>query len=71
MLESLASILAAQIENAKKDLDDGPKVLPQLAKQYRETIREIAEIKGTEDDDDEIAEILTARRADGKPDAVR
>ena len=71
MLESLASILAVQIDTMSKDIVDGPKVLPQLSKQYRETIHEIAEIKGTEDNDDEIAEILTARKADGKPNAVR
>lgn len=42
-----------------------------LAKQYRETIREIEEIEGVEDDGDEIAEILAGRAADGKPGAVR
>lgn len=42
-----------------------------LAKQYRETIREIEEIEGTKDDGDEIAEILAGREADGKPGAVR
>lgn len=42
-----------------------------LAKQYRETIREIEEIEGVKDDGDEIAEILAGRAADGKPGAVR
>ena len=42
-----------------------------LAKQYRETIREIEEIEGVTDDGDEIAEILAGREADGKPGAVR
>lgn len=42
-----------------------------LAKQYRETIREIEEIEGVVDDGDEIAEILAGREADGKPGAVR
>ena len=32
---------------------------------------EIEEIRGMEKDDDEIGEILSARKADGKPDAVR
>lgn len=41
-----------------------------LAKQYRETIKEIEEIEGV-DDDDEIGEILTDRKADGKSDSVR
>lgn len=42
-----------------------------LARQYRETIREIEEIEGVTDDGDEIAEILAGRAADGKPGAVR
>ena len=33
--------------------------------------KEIEEIKGMEKDDDEIGEILSARKADGKPDTVR
>lgn len=40
-----------------------------LAKQYRETIREIAELEGEEDGEDEIAEILGG--GDGVPRAVR
>ena len=40
-----------------------------LAKQYRETIREIAELEGEEDGEDEIAEILGG--GDGMPRAVR
>ncbi len=47
------------------------KTLPGLAKQYRETIREIDEIEGVNDTDDEIGEILAEREADGKPGAVR
>ena len=41
----------------------------QLAKQYRETIKEIEEIEGNQGGRDEIAEIL--RESDGKPGAVR
>ena len=41
-----------------------------LARQYRETIREIEEIQGA-DNDDEIGEILQRRDTDGKPGAVR
>lgn len=70
-LESLAALLALQIDTCSADPDNGPKLLPQLSKQYRETIREIEEIKRTEGTDDEIGKILSARRADGKPDAVR
>lgn len=40
-----------------------------LAKQYRETIKEIEEIEGAELNGDEIAEILNSR--DGQPGTVR
>ena len=43
----------------------------QLAKQYRETLREIEEIEGTANAEDEISDILRARKADGKSGAVR
>ena len=65
-LKELAKVLAAGIDGC-----DDPKALPQLAKQYRETIREIEEIEGAADNGDEIGEILTGRAADGKPGAVR
>jgi hypothetical protein len=42
-----------------------------LAKQYRDTIREIDEIEGADGNNDEIAELLSKREADGKPRAVR
>ena len=45
--------------------------LKQLAKQYRETIREIEEIEGAKDDTDEIGAILAQREHDGKSGAVR
>ena len=67
-LENLAKILAKQIDDCA---DNAPQLVPQLSKQYRETIREIGEIKGADKNDDEIGEILTARSADGKSDAVR
>ena len=41
----------------------------QLAKQYRETIKEIEEIEGNEPEEDEIAKLLGA--ADGVPGPVR
>ena len=41
----------------------------QLAKQYRETIKEIEEIEGNQGGRDEIAESL--KESDGKPGAVR
>lgn len=70
-LENLALILAKQIDLCSEEDADGAKNMPQLSKQYRETIKEIEEIRGMEKDDDEIGEILSARKADGKPDAVR
>ena len=47
------------------------RTLAPIAKQYRETIREIEEIEGNANDGDEIGEILAERAADGKPGAVR
>ncbi len=69
-LENLSKILAVQIDQCTSDTDSA-KMMPQLARQYRETIREIEEIRGMEKDDDEIGEILSNRNADGKPDAIR
>ena len=65
-LKQLAKVLAANIDDCKD-----PKNLPQLAKQYRETIREIEEIEGAADNGDEIGEILAERQNNGKPGAVR
>lgn len=65
-LEQLAKVLAAGIDDCKDC-----RALPQLTKQYRETIREIEEIKGADDDKDEIGKILAQRENDGKPGAVR
>lgn len=42
-----------------------------LAKQYRDTIREIGEIEEDGGKQDEIADILTSRESDGKAAAVR
>lgn len=65
-LKQLAKVLAAGIDTC-----EDCRALPQLTKQYRETIREIEEIEGANDDTDEISAILTAREQDGKPGAVR
>lgn len=70
-LKTLAKILAEQIDKCSKDYVDGPKLMPQLSRQYRETIKEIEEIEGADRNDDEIGEILSTRKADGKPNAVR
>lgn len=47
------------------------KSLAPIAKQYRDTIREIEEIEGGESDGDEIGDLLESREADGKSGAVR
>lgn len=65
-LKALAELLAAKMDEVKYAKD-----LPPLAKQYRETIREIEEIEGVGGNNDEIADILHAREADGKSGAVR
>ncbi len=46
------------------------RAISSLARQYRETIREIEEIEGGENED-EIADILKGRDADGKSRTVR
>ena len=65
-LKQLAKVLAGSI-----DACEDCRALPQLTKQYRETIREIEEIEGADNDGDEIGEILAERENDGKPGAVR
>ncbi len=47
------------------------KSMAAIARQYRETIREIEEIEGATDDGDEIAQILADVDADGNARAVR
>ena len=61
-LKQLAKVLAAGIDTCKDC-----RALPQLTKQYRETIREIEEIEGAKDDTDEIGAILAQRGKDGQP----
>ena len=48
-----------------------PQNIAAIAKQYRETLKEIEEIEGAEQKDDDIEEILSRRAAAGKPGAVR
>lgn len=66
-LKALAYKLADRLDNA--ELDD--RNMATLAKQYRETIKEIHDIEGETDATDEISEILSERKAVGKPNAVR
>ena len=42
-----------------------------LARQYRETLKEIEDIEGAETTDDDIAAIISEREAAGKAGAVR
>lgn len=64
-LKELEAYLYASMQGA-----DVKSIAP-IAKQYRETIREIEEIEGTERPDDEISRILDECDADGVSRAVR
>ena len=65
-LKALLEVLANEI-----DQKPGARDLAQLSKQYRETLKEIEEIEGTENTNDEISEILAERAAAGKSGTVR
>ena len=56
-LKALAARLAAEL-----DACDEPRLVPQLARQYRETMGRIATIEGGVDEDDEIAAIIVRNR---------
>ena len=62
-----------ELENDLKELmkKANSRSYASLAKQYRETIKEIDEIEGNDGNEDEIAQLLNQRSADGKPGAVR
>lgn len=61
--------LEVELYGRMSEADD--KSIASIAKQYRETIKEIEEIEGNEDNGDEIAKLLSDRSADGKSGAVR
>ena len=63
-------ILASMLARAIRDFQDEKSLAP-LAKQYRETIKELDELKGSEHDDDEIGKVLGSRADHGKPGAIR
>lgn len=65
-LKALAELLAREMDAVKYSKD-----LPPLAKQYRETIREIEELDGGTKEEDELTDLLKARDNDGKSRAVR
>ncbi len=58
-LEELRDDLKALMDKANS------RVYPSLARQYRETLREIDEIEGGIEDDDEIAAIILRNRKPG------
>lgn len=64
-LQELESELKALMSKANS------RTFASLAKQYRETIKEIDEIEGNDGNEDEIAQLLNQRSADGKSGAVR
>lgn len=64
-LKALESTLEEQMQRANS------RSIAAIARQYRETLREIAEIEGTDENEDEIAEILQERASKGKAGAVR
>lgn len=65
-LKELLLVLAEQI-----DSKPGARDMASLARQYRETLKEIEEIEGTTDNDDDIGKLLAERDAAGKAGAVR
>lgn len=54
-LKALRDVLAAKIDD-----DPGARDLAQLAKQYRETLKEIEEIEGENHGEDEIEKLLNS-----------
>lgn len=65
-LKALLLIVAEEI-----DSKPGSRDLAALARQYRETLKEIEEIEGALNNDGEIAEILSEREASGEARSVR
>lgn len=61
--------LEAKLETALDECE-GDKVAP-IAKQYRETLREIEELEGQKGNNDDISTILQKRQIDGLPGAIR
>ena len=64
-LKALEAKLYVAMETA------GNKELAALARQYRETVKEIEEIEGAGRTDDEIAVILRSRKSAGRAGSVR
>lgn len=65
-LKSLSIKLARAIDTCEDS-----KSMAQLARQYRETIKELESLKKEVKNDDEISSILSNRLANGKSNSVR
>ena len=61
--------LEEYLSEAMKNCEN--KELAAIARQYRETLKEIEEIEGAESNDDDIAAIISERESAGKAGAVR
>lgn len=61
--------LETKLANALDECE-GDKVAP-IAKQYRETLREIEELEGQKGNNNDIADILRKRQVNGLPGAIR
>ena len=64
-LKELENKLASALDEC-----EGDKVAP-IAKQYRETLREIEELEGQKGNNNDIADILRKRQVNGLPGAIR
>lgn len=64
-LKELEARLASALDEC-----EGDKVAP-IAKQYRETLREIDELEGSKGNNNDISDILRKRQIDGLPGAIR
>lgn len=59
-LKALADRLAAELDGCADQ-----RLVPQLARQYRETMVKIDELEGGADDEDEVAAIIVRNRESG------
>lgn len=64
-LKELEAMLRARLDECET------KEMAAIARQYRETLKDIEEIEGAEANDDDIAAIISEREASGKAGAVR
>jgi hypothetical protein len=64
-LKELEAELHRQMQKANS------RTIAAIARQYRETLRDIEEIEGADSNEDEIEDILNERSANGKAGAVR